>query len=416
MKKIIFTLFIIHFTLLIANAQWVAQQSGVTTPLYNVDFVNSSTGWVTGANSVILKTTNGGINWFQQTIDLGYPKNLYGLDMLDENTGYIAGWFETILKTTNGGINWLILSNIPSNHGNSNNAISFANAQTGWICSFLGRVLWTTNGGIYWDTANVGNTGPLRDIQFLNTRTGWICGDVGDLLRSTNGGINWDSAPLLTTSNLLSLFFLNDKTGWTVSEQQNEVFRTTDGGNKWDTVGIVPYAGNQESYSIYFSSALTGWVGGDQIRLFKTTNGGFNWIQQIVPTPMFVQNFYFCNDSTGWATGGSLGPIIHTTTGGSYVGITPISVEVPSEFELFQNYPNPFNNQTVIEYDISENAHYSITIYDVLGRTVDVIFDKYITAGRYKINYDASNLPSGIYFYRIYGLNKSIVKKFTLIK
>ncbi len=143
MKKIIYIFVIcnLQFVICNLNAQWIQQSGGITTPLYNVEFVNRYTGWATGNSSVILKTTNGGVNWFSQTIDLGYPKSLYGLDMLDANTGYIAGWFETILKTTNGGTNWQIISNVPSNDGNSNNGISFLNSTTGWICSFGGRVL-----------------------------------------------------------------------------------------------------------------------------------------------------------------------------------------------------------------------------------------------------------------------------------
>jgi len=184
MKKITNIFLFVIYCLLSVNcySQWVQQTSGVTTPLYNVEFVNQYTGWVTGNSSVILKTTNGGVNWFSQSIDLGYPKALRGLDMLDANTGYIAGSFETILKTTNGGDNWLIISNIPTNDGNSNEGVSFINTHTGWVCAFIGRVLRTTNGGISWDTAYTGTGGPLRDIQFLNAQTGWACGEGGFLL------------------------------------------------------------------------------------------------------------------------------------------------------------------------------------------------------------------------------------------
>src|SRR5947207_14684799 len=74
---------IVNCSLLTTNcfSQWLQQTSGVTTPLYNIQFVNLNTGWATGSNSIILKTTDGGNNWFQQTINLSYPKNLYGLSM-----------------------------------------------------------------------------------------------------------------------------------------------------------------------------------------------------------------------------------------------------------------------------------------------------------------------------------------------
>ncbi|MGH2575394.1 MAG: YCF48-related protein, partial [Ignavibacteria bacterium] len=88
MKKIIYILLITHCSLLIGNSQWVLQNSGVTSHLYNVQFVNRYTGWVIGANSTILKTTNSGNNWIQQSVTLSGPKNLYGLSMVSPDTGY----------------------------------------------------------------------------------------------------------------------------------------------------------------------------------------------------------------------------------------------------------------------------------------------------------------------------------------
>lgn len=416
MKKIILFI-IVNCTLLTGNcySQWVQQTSGVNSPLYNIQFVNINTGWVTGGNSVILKTTDGGINWFSQTIDLGYPKNLYGLSMLDVNTGYIAGWFETILKTTNGGTNWNILSNIPSNTGNSNDGVFFINPQTGWICSALGRVMRTTNGGISWDTSIAGGT--LRDIQFLNSQTGWVCGGGGALFESTNGGISWITAPILTAANLTSIYFININTGWTVSEQGRRVFRTTNAGKKWDSVAVLPGGGVDFLYSVYFVNALTGWTGGSNILLFKSTNGGINWIQQYVPAPMYISNLSFYNDTIGWAAGGNNGTIIHTTTGGTYVGINPVSSIVSEYFQLYQNYPNPFNPGTTIGFQIPKSGFVSLKVFDVLGREAAYLINEPLKAGKYEIEWDAGNFSSGLYFYTLIADGKIIdTKKMLLLK
>jgi photosystem II stability/assembly factor-like uncharacterized protein len=415
MKKLTSILFIIHCSALFVNAQWVQQTNGVTTPLYNIQFVNLNTGWVTGSNSVILKTTNSGVNWVQQPVALSGAKNLYGLSMLDANTGYAAGWFETIVKTTNGGTNWIIISDGPTGQGNSNNSASFINAQTGWVCSFLGRVLRTTDGGLSWDTANVGNTGPLEDIQFVNNLTGWVCGDGGNLRKTTNGGINWFGFPLLTTANLDGLYFLDVNTGWTVGEQDNMVFKTTNAGAKWDTMAILPGGNLQYSFSIYFSSALTGWIGGAFSRIFKTTDGGFNWNRENITVSAFFGNFSFYNDSIGWAAGGG-GTIIHTTTSGEPLGITQINNEIPKEFRLRQNYPNPFNNSTNIEFDISENGIYMIELFNILGQKVNEFFNEYKTRGKYRVNYNAENLSSGTYFYVLSSSKSRDTKKFVLLK
>ncbi len=412
MKRLILIAFAILLFHNFVRGQWV-QQHSIGTPLYNVDFVNQNTGWVTGNNSVILKTTNGGLNWFNQPIDLGYPKNLYGLDMLDANTGYIAGWFETILKTTNGGTNWNIISNIPSNNGNSNNDIYFLNSETGWTCSFIGRILKTTNGGINWDTSYADNT--LRDIQFLNAQTGWVCGDGGTLFKSTNGGLNWIQRQTLTGSNL-DLHFMNPDTGWLVGEQSNYVFKTTNGGIRWDTIAQLPGGNLQYSYCIYFTRPDIGYIGGTFTRLFKSINGGTLWGRDVIDNLGFINNFSFLNDTVGWAVAG--GTIIHTINGGSIVKVVRISAQIPLACELFQNYPNPFNPVTKIKFDIAGliSSKVVLKIYDALGKEISILFNKDFSAGSYEVEWDASGLPSGIYFYTLEASDLIITKKMILIK
>lgn len=414
MRRIILITFAVLLFHNLASAQWVQQPEPVSTPMYNIDFVNRWTGWATGSNSVILKTTDGGASWFDQSIDLGYPKNLYGLDMLDANTGYIAGWFETILKTTNGGTNWNIISNIPSNNGNSNEGMFFFNAQTGWICSSLGRVLRTTNGGIFWDSSYAANI--MFDIQFVNSQTGWVCGVGGTLFKSTDGGINWESGPLLTGANLSAVYFVDVNTGWLVSEQGRRIFRTTNAGTKWDTVSVLPGLSTDFLYSVHFVNSQTGWTGGSNSQLYKTVNGGLNWLKQTVPTTLYVYNFSFFNDSIGWATGGNQGVIIHTTNGGTYVGVEPNANSAPVDFVLHQNYPNPFNPITRIKFDLPKLSFVKLTVFDVLGRETEVLVNSALKTGTYSIEWNASELPSGVYFYKLTTENVFLTKKMLLLK
>jgi hypothetical protein len=73
----------------------------------------------------------------------------------------------------------------------------------------------------------------------------------------------------------------------------------------------------------------------------------------------------------------------------------------PENIELFQNYPNPFNPTTSIQYTVSSNQFVSLKVYDVLGNEVTTLLNKELSAGNYKLDFDASELASGIYFYKL---------------
>lgn len=75
--------------------------------------------------------------------------------------------------------------------------------------------------------------------------------------------------------------------------------------------------------------------------------------------------------------------------------------EIPQTYALSQNYPNPFNPVTTILYQIPNAGDVKITLFDILGREVSVLFNNFHSAGYYRHLFDASQLSSGIYFYKI---------------
>lgn len=96
-------------------------------------------------------------------------------------------------------------------------------------------------------------------------------------------------------------------------------------------------------------------------------------------------------------------------------------ITLPQEFSLEQNYPNPFNPKTIIEYSVpnvvvNNASPLQLRVYDILGREVKVLVNKYQQPGNYKIEFDASGLTSGMYFYKIDVGDYSKVKKMLLIK
>ncbi len=90
--------------------------------------------------------------------------------------------------------------------------------------------------------------------------------------------------------------------------------------------------------------------------------------------------------------------------------------EKPDNYELFQNYPNPFNPTTTINYKLTKNIFVKLIIYDALGRKVKTLVNEYQNSGDHKVELDASNLSSGVYFYRLSTEDFTKTKKLILIK
>jgi hypothetical protein len=83
----------------------------------------------------------------------------------------------------------------------------------------------------------------------------------------------------------------------------------------------------------------------------------------------------------------------------------------PENFELLQNYPNPFNPSTTISFNLKSSGEVVLTVYNILGETVETLVNSNMNSGNHKINFNAANLSSGIYFYKL-----SVNNKFTSIK
>ncbi|MEO6695978.1 MAG: T9SS type A sorting domain-containing protein [Ignavibacteria bacterium] len=105
----------------------------------------------------------------------------------------------------------------------------------------------------------------------------------------------------------------------------------------------------------------------------------------------------------------------------SVIGIQPNSENIPNNFNLNQNYPNPFNPKTIISYTIgagqlAAGSFTSLKVYNALGREVATLVNQKQNAGTYEVDFDGSNLSSGVYFYKLESENYSDTKNMILLK
>ncbi len=438
---------------------WVEQNNPAISGLSSISFKDSLNGITVGSFASLLKTSNGGISWENKTQSVS-EAYLFGLFFTDENTGWVAGDDGAILKTTDSGNNWIIQN---SGVNKRINALYFIDNMTGWGIGFEGTIINTTSGGESWNINNSPTVLHLYDIEFKNYPVGWIAagGDLflpGKLFKTTNGGGTWieETSISLPPADDYELQFTSKDIGWIMSSNHivgglQRLYRTTDGGDSWDILlsnnsdsvfqsmyFINDSMGWLSTYqkifhtsngginwerfeapsilkSIYFSDSLKGWGGASTGEIYLTTNGGISWEAQNSPMDNPINKLTFYGDSYGWAIG-FLGNIIHTSNGGiSFLDFNVVDT-YPENFFLFQNYPNPFNPITTIRFEIPTSSVVNLKIYDVLGREIETLLNEVKEAGTYEVEFDGSQLASGIYFYRLTSGQFTSVKKLILLK
>ena len=376
--------------------------------LRDVGFANANTGFVVG-EGVLLRTTNGGDNWDKIESSTDY----HHIKFFNENTGIISG--EGFMKrTTNGGMNWI---NNFTGHTYFT-PFEFVNQTTGFVrCSTWTdgntyMFLKTTDAGATWMDIDVPNSAIGKTLSFINPSTGFSLGSNG-IYKTLNGGLNW--SVVSTSLNIgfdQEIKFLNANTGIAISVNGG-LQRTTNGGLNWTTKIYSSFL----LRSMEFVNENTGYVtGGDYSTsvIFKTVDGGDTWRTDNNGFTNYWNGMHFINPNTGWMVGVGQ-TIVKTTTGGN-ISVKQISSVVPDKFYLEQNYPNPFNPITNIKFSLPEKSFVKLKVFDLLGRELQQLVNESLTAGEYKYDFNASLLPSGIYFYKLETENFSETRKMVLIK
>jgi photosystem II stability/assembly factor-like uncharacterized protein len=376
----------------------------------DIVFIDSLTGYCTTSpvsdTSYILKTTNSGDNWVILYDTNGFIMN--SIHFFNQNTGYVGGTH--LIKTTDGGNTWSL-----STASLFLEDFHFISIDTGWFVksnSLTGGVFFTSNGGASWQNQLfLGNQNPSK-IYMYNARIGFVSSTAG-LYKTTNGS-SWFNAS--NDFSFSDMFFIDSLTGWKASGFMK---KTTDGGLNWINQPLP--TGNflgQGVVNIMNVNNDTIWASGESIIipggsppfrgiLYRTINGGSNWLFQVPDTSIHIANYFlgqFINLRHGWAYQFIQGGI-HTTNGGDttfYVPINQISSEIPKEFKLEQNYPNPFNPKSNIKYQISKNSvNIKIIVFDITGKEIAVLVNEKHTAGTYQTEWNASGYSSGVYFYSL---------------
>jgi photosystem II stability/assembly factor-like uncharacterized protein len=375
------------------NAQWFNQVSAVPDNLYAVHFTGRDTGYAVGGgleNSRIMRTFNGGSTW--QNISLTQSKWLYDVHFVNDSTGLACGHNGVIYKTTDYGNSW---SARPSEVTDWLYAIDFLNTDTGYMAGVNGRIIKTVNGGNNWTQLNSGTSTWLLDIRFYDAMLGYACGQDGRIFRSTNGGNSWAELDNPINNTLNSLAIINPDTIFAVGNV-GTIMRSTDSGETWAPVFSNTTANLK---SVYFSTHHHGYIVGETI-ILETVNGGLDWFAVSNPVTVGLEDIFIVPDATTAYAVGKSGAIIKNdlTTGIDEESQTGLPVTV---------YPNPCTDgKIVVDLSALSSSVKNIRITSLSGE--QVLMQQGNFSGMTTV--DVSNLASGTYLLSFPYNGKQVVR------
>ncbi len=222
-----------------------------------------------------------------------------------------------------------------------------------------------------------------------------------------------------------------------VSANLNDGFHTEMGLNSNTNIFVKSTQLNSNSsisinnVSYQFANVSVFWVGGThsdedaQNDYFNEVVEPYNW--SCSGNLLKNNQVYGTVEFSGAVIEGTSGPyLIAALNNGNQILLHPLlnlyTAEVNTDemiankLVLEQNYPNPFNPTTTIEYFVPERSFVNLSVYDATGRKVAELVNEEVAAGNYKVQFNASNLASGVYFYRLKANGKISVRKMTLLK
>lgn len=329
--------------------------------------------------------------------------NFFPSQRLDPSTNYVLKLNGTISDTVGNAIGSDINKTFPTTDQEINNEIVVDDFENG---------ITRGNGGVWWEPTESGSNLGLKaeqvsleeenDIvnlftgstQAMRLNYGWDTNDQSHLLRQYRGG---STTPKFGNSRILQSYVFGDGNG----NKFRFVVRDGNGeleASEWYTVDWLGWK-------------LVSWdMANDPVVAWANGNGTLNGTlyldsYQLTYTPG--------QPSTGFILFDDLRAVemgLATSNEDDFVH------DIPNEIELNQNYPNPFNPSTNITFGLPQQSKINITVYDMLGRKVATVFAGSKPQGFHSVQFDASNLSSGIYIYQLRTDFGVISKQMTLLK
>ena len=420
MKQFYLILILIAFFFVHASGQvgWTEQTSPSSLSLSSVYALDSLNVWAAGQKGLIIHSTDGGVTW--DSIPNGTLANLYTVEFINADTGYVGGredesstpWLNTLIqRTTDGGLNWEF-QHLPSGGGMMVTDIDFVDGppdepMRGYCTGGLSHTWRTDDYGVTWEHVRGDcGEGNFNSCFLVDSVTGWFVGTPSNvkpytIMHTADGGESFEEQTSPLDIKLNGVCFGTDLKGVAVGNAGTVIY-TSNGGTNWELSSDADIMGTTW-FSVFLTETGKAWAVGDDGKIAYSIDWGHTWEAQLSGVTDPLWEVYFINENVGWIVGGfSSNVILHTKNGGiTTTGISDFKKENTKAYKLEQNYPNPFNSSTQIKYTLNNSSNITLTIFDLSGKKMQVIVDEFQTIGEHTVDWDASYLNDGLYFYEL---------------
>ncbi|HET7153310.1 MAG TPA: T9SS type A sorting domain-containing protein [Candidatus Kapabacteria bacterium] len=408
-RFIVFILLVIGLTILRseANAQWL--QTNGPYPGGAMSIAGNGVNIFVGTSSGgVFRSTDDGLHWSFESI--GLPSTLLPINSLVlHGTDLFAGTYNgNVFLSSDYGTSWTLINNgLPYQYvGEVVNDLAFIG--TDFFAATDSGLYRSVDSGLHW--ARMMDGMPNTGIEMIASNgSNYFAATDSGIYYSSDSGSSWTASGLKDT---MIRAIVSIGTDMYAGTENSGVFRSIDNGMTWLPTGNLP---NDLVINTLLTYGTNIFIGSAYNGVFLSKDNGMNWLpvddglgDSFIHSLYISDNFLFAGSGYSGVWRRPLSELI--------TAVNEQAMNVPADMQLSQNYPNPFRGTTNIEFRLPNNSNVTLSVYNALGEEIATLVNGNEDLGEHNTTFNAENLQSGIYFYRLMAGKFSQTGKMTVIK